>query len=49
MQAIGEKHVLMVVVRFPDALPTTPIEILKKRVVSGFNAYVVEHHMGSLQ
>jgi len=46
MQAIGEKHVLMVVVRFPDALPTTPIEILKKRVVSGFNAYVVEQSYG---
>lgn len=46
IHAIGEQHVLMVVVRFPDASPTTPIETLKKRVVSGFNAYVVEQSYG---
>lgn len=45
-QAIGEKRVLMVVVRFPDITPTTPIEMVKRRVVSGFNMYVVEQSYG---
>lgn len=45
-QAIGEKRVLMVVVRFPDVTPTTPIETVKRRVVSGFNMYVVEQSYG---
>jgi hypothetical protein len=45
-QAIGEKHVLMVVVRFPDATPTIPIERVKQRAVSGLNAYVLEQSYG---
>lgn len=45
-QAAGVKRVLMVVVRFPDVTPTTPIETVKKRVVSGFNMYVVEQSYG---
>lgn len=43
---IGEKRILMVAVRFPDIAPTTPIETLKRRVVSGFNRYVVEQSYG---
>jgi len=46
MQAIGEKRVLMVVVRFPDITPTTPIEMVKRKVVSAFNMYVVEQSYG---
>jgi len=45
-QAIGEKRVLIVVVRFPDATPTVPIEMVKQRAVSAFNAYVVEQSYG---
>jgi len=45
-QAIGEKRVLIVVVRFPDATPTVPIEIVKNRATSAFNAYVVEQSYG---
>lgn len=46
LQAIGEKRVLMVVVRFPDATPTTPIETVKERVVTRLNAYVAEQSYG---
>ena len=46
IQAIGEKSVLIVVVRFPDATPTTPIEALKKRVVEGLGSYVHEQSYG---
>lgn len=45
-QAIGQKNVLMVVVQFPDATPTTPIETLKRRVVDGLGAYVKEQSYG---
>lgn len=45
-QGIGEKRVLMVIVRFPDATPTTPIETVKRRVVAGFKQYVVEQSYG---
>jgi M6 family metalloprotease-like protein len=45
-EAIGEKKVLMVVVRFPDATPTTSMEALKKRVISGLNSYVKEQSYG---
>jgi hypothetical protein len=45
-QAIGEKRVLIVAVRFPDAAPTVPIEMVKRRAVSGLNAYVAEQSYG---
>src|SRR5664280_2380850 len=45
-QASGEKRVLMVVVRFPDATPTTPLETVKKRVVAGLGSYVKEQSYG---
>jgi len=45
-QAIGEKSVLMVVVRFPDATPTTPIETIKRRVTAGLSSYVEEQSYG---
>ncbi len=45
-QAIGKKSILMVVVRFPDATPSTPIETVKKRVVSGLGSYVEEQSYG---
>lgn len=46
VRAIGEKHVLMVIVRFPDVTPTIPIETVKTRVVSRFNMYVGEQSYG---
>lgn len=45
-QAIGEKRVLIVAVRFPDATPTVPIEKVKQRATSAFNAYVSEQSYG---
>lgn len=45
-QAIGKKNVLIVVVRFPDATPTTPIETVKRKVVAGFASYVEEQSYG---
>lgn len=45
-QAIGEKSVLMVVVRFPDATPTTPIAAVQRRVVAGLGSYVDEQSYG---
>jgi len=45
-QAGGEKRILMVVVRFPDATPTTPIETVQKRVVAGLSSYVEEQSYG---
>lgn len=44
-QAIGEKRVLIVVVRFPDATPTVPIEMVKQRAYA-LNTYVVEQSYG---
>jgi len=45
-QALGEKKVLMVVVRFPDAMPSLPIEAVRKKVVGGLNTYVKEQSYG---
>ncbi|HQN71760.1 MAG TPA: hypothetical protein PK424_09510 [Smithella sp.] len=45
-QAIGEKNVLTVVVRFPDATPSLPIEAVRRKVVGGLNAYVKEQSYG---
>lgn len=45
-QAVGNKRVLMVVVRFPDAAPTTPIEVVKKKVIEGLGSYVDEQSYG---
>jgi len=45
-QAIGEKRVLIVVVRFPDATPTVPMEMVKRRAVAGLHTYVVEQSYG---
>jgi len=45
-QATGEKRVLIVVVRFPDATPSVPLETVKRRAVTGLNAYVVEQSYG---
>lgn len=45
-QAMGKKNVLMVLVRFPDEMPTTPIETVRRRIVSGLNRYVVEQSYG---
>ena len=45
-QAISERRVLIVVVRFPDAAPTVPIEMVKRRAVTGLHTYVVEQSYG---
>lgn len=45
-QAMGEKKVLMVVVRFPDASPSFPIGTVQKKVVAGLNSYVKEQSYG---
>jgi M6 family metalloprotease-like protein len=45
-QALGEKNVLMVAVRFPDATPSKPIEAVRKKVVAGLNSYVQEQSYG---
>jgi len=44
-QAMGEKRVLIVVVRFPDATPKVPIEMVKQRAYA-LNTYVVEQSYG---
>lgn len=44
-QAIGEKRVLMVVARFPDATPKVPIEMVRQRAYA-LNTYVVEQSYG---
>ncbi len=44
-QAIGEKRVLAVVVRFPDVTPTVPIEMVRQRAFA-LNTYVVEQSYG---
>ncbi len=44
-QAVGEKRVLAVVVRFPDATPTVPIEMVRQRAFA-LNTYVVEQSYG---
>jgi hypothetical protein len=45
-QALGEKRVLIVAVRFPDATPTVPFENVKQRATVAFNSYVVEQSYG---
>ncbi len=45
-QALGEKNVLMVVVQFPDAAPSIPIEAVRKKAVSVLNTYVKEQSYG---
>lgn len=45
-QALGEKRVLIVAVRFPDAQPSTSLEEIHKRVVLGLNRYVREQSYG---
>jgi hypothetical protein len=45
-QAIGEKRVLTVAVRFPDATPSVSLEMVKRRAALGLNAYVVEQSYG---
>lgn len=45
-QAIGEKRVLIVAVRFPDATPSVPLEMVKRRAVFGLKSYVVEQSYG---
>ncbi len=45
-QALGEKNVLMVVARFPDATPSIPIETVRRKVVGGLNACVKEQSYG---
>ncbi len=44
-QSIGEKRVLVVVVRFPDATPRVPLEMVKRRA-DALNTYVVEQSYG---
>jgi hypothetical protein len=44
-QAIGKKRVLAVVVRFPDATPTVPLETVKQKAYA-LNTYVVEQSYG---
>jgi M6 family metalloprotease-like protein len=45
-QAVGEKKVLIVAVRFPDAAPSVPIGMLRKKVVEGLDLYVNEQSYG---
>ena len=45
-QAIGEQHVLVLAVRFPDVEPRFPIKRIRKRVVRGLNIYVKEQSYG---
>ena len=45
-QAMGEKRVLMVAVKFPDAQPGKSLEEIKKRVTVSLNAYVTDQSYG---
>jgi len=45
-QAIGEQHVLVLAVRFPDVEPRFPIKRIRKKVVRGLNKYVKEQSYG---
>ncbi len=44
-QAMGEKRVLVVAVKFPDATASVPIEMVKRRAYA-LNTYVVEQSYG---
>jgi hypothetical protein len=45
-QAIGEKNVLIAVVRFPDATPSVPLQVVKGKAVFALNKYVMEQSYG---
>jgi M6 family metalloprotease-like protein len=45
-QAVGEKRVLVVFVKFPDAQPTRSLEETKNRITVSLNAYVKEQSYG---
>lgn len=45
-QAKGELHVLVAAVRFPDVKPTFSLEHIRRRAVSGLDAYVKEQSYG---
>jgi len=45
-QAIGEQHVLVLAVRFPDVEPRFPIKQIRKKVVRGLDKYVKEQSYG---
>lgn len=45
-QASGEKRVLVLVVRFPDAQPGKSLEEIKRRITGSLNAYVMEQSYG---
>lgn len=44
--AIGEKRVLVLVVRFPDAQPGKSLEEIRRRITGSLNAYVREQSYG---
>ncbi len=44
--AIGEQHVLMVAVKFPDVEPSLPLERTRKKAVVELNQYVKEQSYG---
>ncbi|MEI9477864.1 MAG: hypothetical protein WCO26_14980 [Deltaproteobacteria bacterium] len=45
-QAMGEKHVLIVPVQFPDVQPSLQLSEIQRRAVAGLNAYVKEQSYG---
>ena len=45
-QAIGEKRVLIIAVKFPDAGPSVPLKRIRNRVTRGFNQYIQEQSYG---
>lgn len=45
-QAIGEQHVLVLAVQFPDVEPRFPIKRIRKKVVRGLDKYVREQSYG---
>ena len=47
-QAKGEKRVLIVAVKFPDAQPSKSLEEIKKRVIVSLNAYVTDQSYGQI-
>lgn len=44
--AMGEQHVLMVAVKFPDVEPSFPLERTRKKVVVELNQYIKEQSYG---
>jgi len=44
--ALGEQRLLIVAVRFPDVTPKVPLQKIRSRVVTGFDAYVKEVSYG---